>query len=244
MLTNAGMNQFIPVMIGEEPAPYPRAVSVQKCFRTQDIEIIGDTTRHLTFFEMLGNFSFGDYFKEQAIPLAWELVTERPGARPRAAVGHRPPRRRRGRGHLAGLGGRPPERIQRMGDDNFWEMAKGEPGPCGPCSEIYYDKGDDFGADGGPLHGATSASSRSGTWCSCSTGASPTGRWSTCPPATSTPAPASSASCPSSRASSRCSRPTWCGPSSTPPAGPSAAPTASTPRSTAACASWPTTAGP
>jgi len=153
LLTNAGMNQFIPVMIGEEPAPYPRAVTVQKCFRTQDIEIIGDTTRHLTFFEMLGNFSFGDYFKELAIPLAWELVTGVLGLEPerlwitvhldddeaeaiwRDSVG------------VAA------ERIQRMGDDNFWEMAKGKPGPCGPCSEIYYDKGEEFGAPGGPLHG-------------------------------------------------------------------------------------------
>ncbi len=153
LLTNAGMNQFIPVMIGEEPAPYPRAVTVQKCFRTQDIEIIGDTTRHLTFFEMLGNFSFGDYFKEQAIPLAWELVTGVLGLDPdrlwvtvhldddeaeaiwRDSVG------------VAA------DRIQRMGDDNFWEMAKGKPGPCGPCSEIYYDKGEEFGAPGGPLHG-------------------------------------------------------------------------------------------
>ncbi len=153
MLTNAGMNQFIPVMIGEEPAPYPRAVTVQKCFRTQDIEIIGDTTRHLTFFEMLGNFSFGDYFKETAIPLAWELVTSVLGLDPErlwitvhldddeAEVIWRE------------KVGRPPERIQRMGDDNFWEMAKGKPGPCGPCSEIYYDKGEEFGPPGGPLHG-------------------------------------------------------------------------------------------
>jgi alanyl-tRNA synthetase len=153
LLTNAGMNQFIPVMIGEEPAPYPRAVTVQKCFRTQDIEIVGDTTRHLTFFEMLGNFSFGDYFKETAIPLAWELVTQVLGLDPlrlwvtvhldddeaetiwRDSVGV------------------PADRIQRMGDDNFWEMAKGKPGPCGPCSEIYYDKGEEFGAFGGPLDG-------------------------------------------------------------------------------------------
>ena len=153
LLTNAGMNQFIPILIGEEPRPYPRAVTVQKCFRTQDIDIIGDTTRHLTFFEMLGNFSFGDYFKEGAIPLAWELVTDVLGLDPdrlwvtvylddddaeaiwRDSVGVRP------------------DRIQRMGDDNFWEMAKGRPGPCGPCSEIYFDKGPEHGPAGGPAGG-------------------------------------------------------------------------------------------
>ena len=153
LLTNAGMNQFIPILIGEEPRPYPRAVTVQKCFRTQDIDIIGDTTRHLTFFEMLGNFSFGDYFKEGAIPLAWELVTEALGLDPdrlwitvylddddaeaiwRDSVGVSP------------------DRIQRMGDDNFWEMAKGRPGPCGPCSEIYFDKGEEHGPAGGPAGG-------------------------------------------------------------------------------------------
>jgi alanyl-tRNA synthetase len=153
LLTNAGMNQFIPVMIGEEPAPYPRAVTVQKCFRTQDIEIIGDTTRHLTFFEMLGNFSFGDYFKETAIPLAWELVTTVLGLDPERLWVTVHLDDDEAEAIWRDKVGRPPERIQRMGDDNFWEMAKGKPGPCGPCSEIYYDKGEEFGAAGGPLHG-------------------------------------------------------------------------------------------
>ncbi len=153
LLTNAGMNQFIPVMIGEEPAPYPRAVTVQKCFRTQDIEIIGDTTRHLTFFEMLGNFSFGDYFKETAIPLAWELVTTVLGLDPERLWVTVHLDDDEAEAIWRDKVGRPPERIQRMGDDNFWEMAKGKPGPCGPCSEIYYDKGEEFGAPGGPLHG-------------------------------------------------------------------------------------------
>jgi alanyl-tRNA synthetase len=153
LLTNAGMNQFIPVMIGEEPAPYPRAVTVQKCFRTQDIEIVGDTTRHLTFFEMLGNFSFGDYFKETAIPLAWELVTSALALDPErlwVTVHLDDDEAERIWIDTVGV---PPARVQRMGDDNFWEMAKGKPGPCGPCSEIYYDKGEEFGAPGGPLDG-------------------------------------------------------------------------------------------
>ena len=153
LLNNAGMNQFIPVMIGEVSPPYPRAVTVQKCFRTQDIEIIGDTTRHLTFFEMLGNFSFGDYFKETAIPLAWELVTKVLGldAERLWVTVHLDDDEAEAiwRDSVGVL----PVRIQRMGDDNFWEMAKGKPGPCGPCSEIYYDKGEEFGAPGGPLHG-------------------------------------------------------------------------------------------
>jgi alanyl-tRNA synthetase len=145
------MVPFKPWFLGEEPAPYPRAVSVQKCFRTLDIEVVGTTARHCTFFEMLGNFSFGDYFKELAIPMAWELVTEVLGIDAerlwvtvhfsddeaaeiwRTAVGV------------------PSERIQRMGEDNFWQM--GETGPCGPCSEIYFDKGARYGEAGGPAEG-------------------------------------------------------------------------------------------
>ncbi|HVM41584.1 MAG TPA: alanine--tRNA ligase, partial [Acidimicrobiia bacterium] len=152
LLTNAGMNQFIPVFLGEEPPPHPRATTVQKCFRTQDIDIIGLTTRHLTFFEMLGNFSLGDYFKESAIPFAWDLVTEVLGIDPdrlwvtvfetdddAAAIWH----------DTVGV---PTERIQRMGEkDNFWAM--GPVGPCGPCSEIYFDRGPEFGEEGGPAHG-------------------------------------------------------------------------------------------
>jgi alanyl-tRNA synthetase len=152
LFTNAGMNQFIPYFMGEEMPPYPRATSVQKCVRIRgkhdDIDLIGRTTRHLTFFEMLGNFSFGDYFKEQAIPLAWELLTG-----PFGLDGDRLwPTVYLDDDEAADIWrstvGVPAERIQRMGEDNFWEM--GETGPCGPCSEIYFDRGPSFGPEGGP----------------------------------------------------------------------------------------------
>jgi alanyl-tRNA synthetase len=156
MFTNAGMNQFLPYFLGEEQPPYPRATSVQKCVRIKgkhdDIDNIGRSTQHLTFFEMLGNFSFGDYFKEGAIKYAWQLLTEVfgfDGDTLWATV------------HLTDddaaeiwrdVIGLPAERIQRMGDDNFWEM--GDTGPCGPCSEIYADRGPAWGEPGGPAHGS------------------------------------------------------------------------------------------
>jgi len=155
LFTNAGMNQFLPYLLGEELPPHPCATSVQKCVRIKgkhdDIELIGRTKRHLTFFEMLGNWSFGDYFKEGAIDFAWEFVTEVLGMDPdrlwvtvhtsdddAAALWH----------DRIGL---PAERIQRLGADNFWEM--GDTGPCGPCSEIHYDRGPEFGPGGGPADG-------------------------------------------------------------------------------------------
>ena len=151
LFTIAGMVPFKPYFLQEEVPPFPRAVSVQKCFRAPDIDIIGTTKRHLTFFEMLGNFSFGDYFKEGAINFAWGLITEVFGLDPErlwVTV------------HLSddeaeaiwrdGVGVRP-DRIQRLDEDNFWGM--GDSGPCGPCSEIFFDKGPEFGADGGPAHG-------------------------------------------------------------------------------------------
>jgi alanyl-tRNA synthetase len=155
LFTNAGMNQFIPYFLNEDRPPYPRATSIQKCVRIRgkhdDIELIGRTTRHLTFFEMLGNFSFGDYFKERAIPLAWELLTSTfklDGDRLWVSV-------YKDDDDAADIWrdtiGVPVARIQRMDDDNFWEM--GDTGPCGPCSEIYYDRGPEWGPAGGPAGG-------------------------------------------------------------------------------------------
>jgi alanyl-tRNA synthetase len=155
LFTNAGMNQFIPYFLGEERPPFPRGTSIQKCVRIRgkhdDIDLIGRTTRHLTFFEMLGNFSFGDYFKERAIPLAWEFLTESlglDGDRLWISVFFDDDQAAEIWADRVGV---PARRIQRMGDDNFWEM--GETGPCGPCSEIYYDRGPDWGPAGGPAGG-------------------------------------------------------------------------------------------
>ncbi|MDX6285398.1 MAG: alanyl-tRNA synthetase [Frankiales bacterium] len=155
LFTIAGMQPFMPFFLGQQSPPWQRATSVQKCVRFLDIEEVGKTTRHASFFQMCGNFSFGDYFKERAIPLAWELLTT-----PVEADGY-------------GLDpnrlwvtvyqddaesveiwqrsvGLPADRIQRRGmADNFWSV--GVPGPCGPCSEIYYDRGPAYGNDGGPI---------------------------------------------------------------------------------------------
>ena len=155
LLVNAGMVPFKPYFLGEEKPPYKRATSVQKCVRTLDIDEVGKTTRHASFFQMCGNFSFGDYFKEGAIALAWELLT-----RPVNDGGYGFPEERLWVTvylnddeaadiwhHKIGV---PRERIQRRGmADNFWSM--GVPGPCGPCSEIYYDRGPAYGIEGGPI---------------------------------------------------------------------------------------------
>ncbi|MDQ6727445.1 MAG: alanine--tRNA ligase [Actinomycetota bacterium] len=156
MFANAGMNQFLPVILGEEPVPDPpRATSVQKCLRVKgkhdDIANVGVTWGHCTFFEMLGNFSFGDYFKDQIIPWAWELLTGVlgfDGDRLWVTVHDTDTEAAAIWRDVVGI---PPERIQAMGADNFWEM--GETGPCGPCSEIYFDRGEAFGAPGGPAEG-------------------------------------------------------------------------------------------
>ncbi|MGI8625085.1 MAG: alanine--tRNA ligase [Geodermatophilaceae bacterium] len=155
LFTVAGMVPFIPYLTGQQSAPYRRATSVQKCVRTLDIEEVGKTTRHGTFFQMNGNFSFGDYFKEGAIEFAWELITK--------------PQDQGGFGIDPGtiwatvyqdddeafqlwrtVAGLPTERIQRRGmDDNYWST--GVAGPSGPCSEIYVDRGQQYGPDGGPI---------------------------------------------------------------------------------------------
>src|ERR1700712_1969160 len=154
LFTVAGMVPFIPYLTGREPAPFPRATSVQKCVRTLDIEEAGKTTRHGTFFQMNGNFSFGDYFKEGAIQYAWEFVT---GRLEDGGLGFDPDRiwatvyldddEAFDAWHrIAGL---PKERIQRLGmEDNYWST--GAPGPAGPCSEIFFDRGPEYGPDGGP----------------------------------------------------------------------------------------------
>jgi alanyl-tRNA synthetase len=151
LFTIAGMVPFKPFFLGDEEAPWPRATSVQKCFRTVDIDVVGTTERHCTFFEMLGNFSFGDYFKAEAIPFAWEFVTEVLGIDgDRLWVTVHEGDDDAEQIWSEGVGVRS-ERIQRLGDDNFWKM--GETGPCGPSSEIFFDKGAAHGPGGGPARG-------------------------------------------------------------------------------------------
>ncbi|WP_431981389.1 alanine--tRNA ligase [Streptomyces qinglanensis] len=154
LFVNAGMVPFKPYLTGERAAPWPRAASVQKCLRTLDIEEVGKTTRHGSFFQMCGNFSFGDYFKAEAVALAWELSTK---PRPEGGFGLDPERiwvtvhhaDTEARGIWREVAGLPDERIVARGDeDNFWSM--GVPGPCGPCSELYYDRGPAYGPEGGP----------------------------------------------------------------------------------------------
>jgi alanyl-tRNA synthetase len=151
LFTIAGMVPFRPYFTGEETAPFPRAVTVQKCFRAPDIDQIGTTSRHLTFFEMMGNFSFGDYFKEGAIRYAWGLITEGFGLDPErlwVTVHDSDDQAAEIWRDVIGVS---ESRIQRLDEDNFWVM--GETGPCGPCSEIFFDKGAAYGADGGPAFG-------------------------------------------------------------------------------------------
>ena len=151
LLTNAGMVPFKPYFLGEETPPWPRAASIQKCVRTVDIDIIGATARHLTMFEMLGNFSFGDYFKEQAIRQAYDLVTGPLGLDPDLLWYTVYETDDEAADIWTDGVGVPPERVQRGGRDNFWQM--GVPGPCGPASEIFIDRGPRYGREGGPIGG-------------------------------------------------------------------------------------------
>ena len=145
LLTAAGMVPFKPYFQGQKTPPYRRATSVQKCFRTVDLEEVGRTTRHLTFFEMLGNFSFGDYFKEDACRWAWELVTEKFLLEPERLWATVYETDDEAAEIWATVVGVPRDRILRRGkEDNFWSM--GVAGPCGPCSELLYDRGEAFGA--------------------------------------------------------------------------------------------------
>ena len=155
LLVNAGMVPFKPFFLGEVKPPYQRATSVQKCVRTLDIDEVGKTTRHASFFQMCGNFSFGDYFKEGAIALAWELLTKSISD---GGYGFSEDKLwvtvYEDDDEAADIWqkqvGVPKNRIQRRGmADNFWSM--GVPGPCGPCSEIYFDRGSAYGKEGGPI---------------------------------------------------------------------------------------------
>lgn len=154
LFVNAGMVQFVPYFLGQQTPPWDRATSVQKCIRTPDIDEVGITTRHNTFFQMAGNFSFGDYFKKGAIELAWTLLTN---PQDQGGYGFDPEKLwatvylddDEAIGFWQEVAGLPLERIQRRGmADNYWSM--GIPGPCGPSSEIYYDRGPEYGIDGGP----------------------------------------------------------------------------------------------
>ncbi len=155
LFTNAGMNQFIPYFLGEEVPPYPRATSAQKCVRVRgkhdDIDQVGRTPKHATFFEMLGNFSFGDYFKHDAIVWAWELLTEELGLDGDRLWVTVYTDDDEAADIWADSVGFPRSRIQRTGEDNFWEM--GDTGPCGPCSEIHFDRGAEWGVGGAPVGG-------------------------------------------------------------------------------------------
>ena len=155
MFVVAGMVPFIPFMSGVLPAPYARATSVQKCVRTLDIDEVGKTTRHGTFFQMNGNFSFGDYFKKEAIAFAWELLTNKVED---GGLGFAPEKLwatvyeddEEAIGYWLEQTSIPRERIQKRGmRDNYWST--GQRGPAGPCSEIYFDRGPAYGVEGGPV---------------------------------------------------------------------------------------------
>ena len=151
LFTAAGMVPFKDYFLGNNKPPHINLVSSQKCIRTVDIDIIGDTDRHLTFFEMLGNFSIGEYFKEQAIKHAYEFITKNLGINPDDLWFTVYKDDDESFNIWKDVIGVPEERIQRGDKDNFWQM--NIPGPCGPCSEIFIDRGPDYGEEGGPIGG-------------------------------------------------------------------------------------------
>ena len=151
LFTAAGMVPFKDYFLGNNKPPHTNLVSSQKCIRTVDIDIIGDTDRHLTFFEMLGNFSIGEYFKEQAIKHAYEFITKNLGINPDDLWFTVYKDDDESFNIWKDVIGVPEERIQRGDKDNFWQM--NIPGPCGPCSEIFIDRGPDYGEEGGPIGG-------------------------------------------------------------------------------------------
>ena len=254
LFVNAGMVQFVPFFLGQRTPPYATATSIQKCIRTPDIDEVGITTRHNTFFQMAGNFSFGDYFKREAIALAWDLLTNSVseggyGLNPEklwATVYLDDDEAAQLWREIANL---PTERIQRRGmADNYWSM--GIPGPCGPSSEIYYDRGPEFGVEGGPvvnedryieIWNLVFMQNERGEGTRRKTSKS----WGRCRARTSTPAWVWSESRSSCRACTTCTKPTCCDRLST--LSPLVHPAATTPATTktmCATASSPTTAAP
>ena len=212
MFTNAGMVQFKNVFTGVEKRAYQRATTSQKCVRAggkhNDLDNVGYTARHHTFFEMLGNFSFGDYFKDRAIELAWNLVTREfglPKDKLTATVYIDDDEAFNLWKKIAGL---PDSRIIRIaGADNFWQM--GDTGPCGPCSEIFYDHGDKiWAARRARWSRMATALSRSGISCSCSSSSSKAVRGSRCRSPRSIPARGWNGSPPCCRASTTIMRST------------------------------------
>ena len=155
LFTVAGMVPFIPYILGTEQAPWPRAASVQKCIRTNDIDNVGRTTRHGTFFQMNGNFSFGDYFKEGAISYAWDLLTGPQSEGKYGLDGDRLwmtiwEKDEVSWNHLTKVIGVPQQHVQKLPFEEI-SWSTGQPGPAGACCEIHYDRGAQYGPDGGPV---------------------------------------------------------------------------------------------
>ena len=247
LFTTAGMQQFKPYYLGVETPPAPRITTVQPCFRTSDIENVGRTARHLTFFEMLGNFAFGDYFKEEAIAWALELSDELglPRERIWASVFGGDEQVPADEESIAIWKGHdfPDEKIIRLPrSENFWGPA-GPTGPCGPCSELYYDNGPEVGCGRPDCAPGCDCDRFIEYWNLVFTEYDMDERGGSrpCPTRTSTPAWASSASPPSHRGSSRSTTPTSSGRSSSSVSSSRVSHTTRRTRRVAPCARWPST---